>query len=72
MIRKIGRVTEALHSLSAGATIGIRGPFGSTFPVNDDLKGKDVLVICGGIGLVPVRSAIQYILHRREDYLRCV
>lgn len=68
VIRRIGRVTDALHKLQAGDTIGIRGPYGTEFPVDDELKGKDVLIICGGIGLVPVRSAIDYLLHRRADY----
>jgi len=68
VIRRIGRVTDALHKLQPGDTIGIRGPYGTTFPVESELRGKDVLIICGGIGLVPVRSAIEYILHRRENY----
>lgn len=68
LVRKIGRVTEAMHALPVGAPLGIRGPFGTIFPVNADLKGQDVLIISGGIGLAPVRSAIQYILHRRDDY----
>jgi NAD(P)H-flavin reductase len=68
VIRRIGRVTDALHKLQPGDTIGIRGPYGTAFPVDGELRGKDVLIICGGIGLVPVRSAIDYILHRRENY----
>jgi len=68
VIRRIGRVTDALHKLQSGDTIGIRGPYGTAFPVDGELKGKDVLIICGGIGLVPVRSAIEYLLHRRADY----
>ncbi|MHB9026134.1 MAG: FAD/NAD(P)-binding protein [Armatimonadota bacterium] len=68
VVRKIGRVTDALHALKPGDRIGIRGPFGTIFPVNNDFKGKDLLFVCGGIGLVPVRSAIQYVLNRRDDY----
>lgn len=68
VVRKIGRVTDALHGLTDGAPVGVRGPFGTVFPVAGELKGRDVLVITGGIGLVPVRSAIQYMLNRREDY----
>ncbi len=68
VVRKIGRVTDALHALPQGSPVGIRGPFGTTFPVAEALKGQDILVITGGIGLVPVRSAIQYMLNRREDY----
>lgn len=68
VVRKVGNVTTALSKLETGDTVGVRGPFGTQFPVHDAMKGKDVLLICGGIGLVPVRSAIQYILDNREDY----
>jgi NAD(P)H-flavin reductase len=68
VVRKVGNVTRALHSLQAGARVGIRGPFGTHFPVEDVMRGKDVLFLCGGIGLVPVRSAIQYVLGHRADY----
>ena len=72
VVRKVGNVTSALHRLEPGAKVGIRGPFGTHFPVDGALKGKDVLFICGGIGLVPVRSAIHYVLHNREDYGRVI
>jgi sulfhydrogenase subunit gamma (sulfur reductase) len=68
VVRRIGNVTTALHGLEVGARVGIRGPFGTRFPVDGAMKGKDVLFICGGIGLVPVRSAIQYVLDHRQDY----
>lgn len=68
VVRNAGRVTDALHRLTAGATLGFRGPFGTHFPVDEGMKGKDVLFICGGIGLVPLRSAIQYVINRRENY----
>jgi NAD(P)H-flavin reductase len=72
VVRKMGNVTNALHALEPGAKIGVRGPFGTSFPVDGELKGKDLLYVCGGIGLVPVRSAIQYTLDRREDYGRII
>jgi sulfite reductase subunit B len=72
VIRKVGNVTNALHELVAGDKIFIRGPFGTSFPVDDAMKGKDVIFICGGIGLVPVRSAIQYVLDNRDDYRRVI
>jgi len=72
VIRKVGNVTQALHGLTAGDKIFIRGPFGTTFPVDDAMKGKDVIFVCGGIGLVPVRSAIQYVLDNRDDYGRVI
>ncbi len=68
VVRNTGNVTGALHRLSPGDRIGARGPYGKPFPVDDAMKGKDVFFICGGIGLVPVRSAIHYVLDHREDY----
>ena len=68
VIRKVGNVTNALHAMEAGAKVGIRGPFGTTFPVDGTMKGQDLVFICGGIGLVPVRSAIDYVLQRRAEY----
>jgi len=68
VVRNVGNVSNAMHQLEAGMKVGIRGPFGSSFPVMDAMKGKDLLFICGGIGLVPVRSAIQYVLDHRDDY----
>lgn len=68
VVRTVGNVSGALAKLNVGDKIGIRGPFGSTFPVYDAMKNKDALFVCGGIGLVPVRSAINYILANRKDY----
>ncbi len=70
VVRNVGNVTNAMHNLSEGDKVGIRGPFGTDFPVDGAMKGKDLLFICGGIGLVPVRSAIQYVFNKREDYGR--
>lgn len=67
VIRNAGTVTNAIHSLEPGDNVGIRGPFGTSFPMTD-LKGKNLLFITGGIGLVPARSAILYALEHREDY----
>jgi NAD(P)H-flavin reductase len=68
VVRQVGNVTRALHGMKAGGKLGVRGPFGTTFPVDTDMQGKDLLFICGGIGLVPVRSAIQHVLGHRDDY----
>ena len=68
VVRKVGNVTTAMSRLHPGDKVGVRGPFGTQFPVHDVMKGKDILFICGGIGLVPVRSAIRYIMDYREDY----
>ena len=72
VIRKVGNVSDAMHRLTDGDKIFIRGPFGTWFPVNDTMKGKDVIFVCGGIGIVPVRSAIQYVLDNRDDYGRVI
>ena len=72
VIRKVGNVSNAMHELAAGDKIFVRGPFGTSFPVDEAMKGKDVIFICGGIGLVPVRSAIQYVLDNRDDYGRVI
>jgi NAD(P)H-flavin reductase len=66
-IKRIGKLTEALHQMEIGAEIGFRGPYGNHFPV-EDLKGKNLLFIGGGIGLAPLRSLIQYALDNREEY----
>jgi len=68
-VRAVGNVTKALHTLSSGASLGIRGPFGKGFPV-EELKGKDILFVAGGIGLVPLRSLINYVLDNRPAYGR--
>lgn len=68
-VRKVGNVTAALHNLSEGDVVGVRGPFGRGFPV-EELKGKNLLFIGGGIGMVPLRSFINYALEHKGDYGR--
>ena len=70
-VRKVGDVTKALHGLSAGATIGVRGPFGHGFPV-DKMRGKDMLFAPGGLGLAPARSLINQVLDERGSFGRVV
>ena len=70
-VRAVGDVTNALHRLSKGATVGIRGPFGNGFPV-DEFTGKDILVIAGGIGLFPLRSLINYVVDNRKNFGRLI
>ena len=67
-IKKCGCVTEWLHSMDIGQQITIRGPYGRPFPVDDDLKGKDLVFIAGGVGLAPLHSVINYVLDNRENY----
>lgn len=68
VVRRVGNVSAALHALKVGDKVGLRGPYGTCFPVDRTMLRRDILFICGGIGLVPVRSAIHYVLDRREDY----
>jgi sulfhydrogenase subunit gamma (sulfur reductase) len=70
-VREVGMLTEKMHQLEVGSTIGIRGPFGTGFNV-EKMKGKDILIIGGGIGIVPLRSLINYIIDNREDYGRLI
>ena len=67
-IKKCGCVTEWLHSAEVGQEICVRGPIGNGFPVDTKLKGKDILVIAGGIGIAPVHSVVNYMLDKRNDY----
>lgn len=68
-VRRVGNVTGALHNMQTGSAIGIRGPFGTNFPI-EDAKGYDLLVVAGGIGLVPARSFINYAIDNRKKYGR--
>ena len=71
VVRRLGGVTTALHHLAVGEKVGIRGPFGTTFPA-EEATGLDLLLIGGGIGMVPLRSFIQYVLDHRDDYGRVI
>lgn len=64
-VRAVGGVTKALQKLGPGDVVGVRGPFGSAWPV-DKVEGKDVVLITGGIGLAPLRPAVYKILGQRE------
>lgn len=68
VIRRIGNVTNAVHNLAEGAKIGIRGPLGDGMYPVEEAKGKNLIFICGGIGLVPQRAFINYVLDNRADY----
>ena len=66
-VRRIGSVTDALHELEPGAKIGVRGPFGNRFPL-EQYQGKDIIIIGGGIGMAPLRPVVNFILDHRSDY----
>ena len=67
-IKRCGVLTDHLHTLEPGSEIMVRGPYGNHFPVETELKGKNLLFIAGGIGLAPLRSVINYVLDNRENY----
>ena len=69
-IKKCGCLTSWLHAMDVGQQITIRGPYGRPFPVDDELKGKDLLFIAGGVGLAPLHSVINYVLDKRDSYGR--
>ncbi len=64
-IKRVGLVTEALHSLKAGSKVWIRGPFGNTFPVKE-MEGSKILVIAGGLGLAPLRPLLLYMFDEQN------
>ena len=67
-VKKCGCLTEWLHAMEVGQMITVRGPYGRHFPVYDELLGKDLLIIAGGIGLAPVRSVINYVRDNRDKF----
>ncbi len=69
--RAVGTVTSAMQRLKPGHVIGLRGPFGSTWPIAE-AKGQDVVIIAGGIGLAPLRPVIYYVLNHREKFGKVV
>lgn len=66
-VRRVGKLTSALHRLRPGDRIGIRGPFGRPFDL-ERFSGKDLVLISGGCGLAPMRSLIQYCEDRPERF----
>ncbi len=70
-IKKVGKVTGALFELQPGDKVGIRGPFGNGFPFTE-LKGKNLIYVAGGIGLIPLRSSILHALKHRDDFGRII
>ena len=67
-VKKCGCLTEWLHAMEVGQMITVRGPYGRNFPVEEDLIGRNLLFVAGGIGLAPLRSVINYVRDNRENY----
>ena len=65
--RAVGAVTEAMGQLRVGDIIGVRGPYGSAWPISE-LRGHDVVFVAGGIGLAPLRPAIYQVMAEREHF----
>ena len=70
-VRAAGSVTNKIARMKIGDTVGIRGPFGTAWPM-DLCKGQDVIISTGGIGLPPLRPALYQIIRRRQDFGRVV
>jgi len=66
-VRAVGSVTKALSRLKVGDIVGLRGPFGSNWPVRE-AEGKDILIVSGGIGLAPLRPFIMEVFANRQKY----
>ncbi len=66
-IRDVGAVSGAMVALGEGATMGLRGPFGSIWPV-ENARGRDVIVAAGGLGLAPVRPILYHLMKNRKHY----
>jgi sulfhydrogenase subunit gamma (sulfur reductase) len=66
-IREVGTFTKALFGLKENATIGVRGPYGNGFPV-EQMKGNDLVIIVGGLGAAPLRSLLLYALDNRDEF----
>jgi NAD(P)H-flavin reductase len=66
-VRAVGHVTRALCELEPGAVVGVRGPYGNEWPL-EEAAGGDLVVVAGGIGLAPLRPAIRHALVHRADY----
>jgi sulfhydrogenase subunit gamma (sulfur reductase) len=68
-VRRVGRVTNALYRLPTNSVVGIRGPYGNGYPV-DELERSDLLLAAGGLGMAPLRSLLWYALDRRDRFGR--
>ena len=68
-VRALGSVTRAMARLHPGDKLGVRGPFGTAWPV-EEFRGKDLIVVAGGLGLAPLRPVIYNLIRHRSDYGR--
>lgn len=66
-VRQVGKLTHQLMEMPVNSVIGIRGPFGNGFPM-EEMEGRDILLVAGGIGLSPIKYAVDYLLKNRDKY----
>lgn len=66
-VMKVGKVTEKIHQVKKGDTVGLRGPFGNGYPL-DEFMGKEILVVGGGCGFAPIRSLMYSFFERSGDF----
>jgi sulfhydrogenase subunit gamma (sulfur reductase) len=66
-VRRVGRVTDALYRMQANDVVGIRGPYGNGFPV-DLIRGNNLLIAAGGLGMAPLRSLLWYAIDHRDRF----
>ena len=70
-VMRVGSVTERLHELEPGAELGVRGPLGKGYPL-EEMKGREIFIAGGGVGLAPLRSLFHTLLEMPEDFKRIV
>jgi NAD(P)H-flavin reductase len=68
-VRAVGAVSSAITVLEANAALGVRGPFGTPWPMRE-AQGRDVVIVAGGLGLAPLRPVIYHLLRHRDRYRR--
>ncbi len=69
--REVGAVTHAMRQLKRGDMLGVRGPYGTSWPIQE-AEGKDVVIVTGGIGLAPLRPALYSLIAERQKYGKVV
>ena len=70
-VAAVGNLSEAMHELRPGDFVGVRGPYGQGFPL-EEMRGRDILCVAGGIGLAPLRSLINYVADVRPEFGRMI
>ena len=70
-VMNVGRVTELLHEMEKGKIVGLRGPYGTAYPINE-WKDKEVFIVGGGVGLAPLRALLYALLNNVNDYKKII